>query len=846
MSCRSGAFALVAVTHLFLASGSVAQEIPNLLEQQTDTARSEQRIAEPAPIPVERAPRRFEQDTDRLRQFRLDMSRVRSEAPSQDQLDGIVQAADALLERFGASPLQSLHSNDLQEYRQSLEREKDVLAERGNELERLLREIESDQEELQDIQAEWELTRDSLAQESLSVPTFETSIARVLRAVDTTRVGLNDLLIELLDTGDELARAEGRIDTALSRIDDALAKRRRQLLVRESPPLWRPSALLAEHEPFVGDIGSFIASDARALRDLSRADQDRVLIHVLLFLIMIALFVRFHTRSEEWPEIPSLETARHMLSRPYSAAALAALLATNWVYPHASFLLFDAALLLSVIPVARLLPPLMVRENRPVLFSLLGLFIASRLTTFLPPGSLVHRLAVLGLGIALAVWSLAALRRSLDEADEGRLVQGGWRKVVSTALRAGLVLATLSVLLNIAGWAGLSETIVLGLIPSGYVAIVVALAAMLLIGVSRGIAESPLLNRLKAFHDNRARVLGFVTALIKIVAVLLWVWGVVSWFGVDREVLAGVDSFLTNEYSIGAVDLSIGGILLFGIILWLATWASRIVRVVLRDDVLAGLSIPLGQADAWATLAQWAVLVIGILFAAASAGVGGGQLAVLAGALGVGIGFGLQNIVNNFVSGFILIFEQPIKVGDKIEISSLSLLGDVRRIGVRSSTIHTLDGADVVVPNSNLIQSEVINWTLYDTRRRFTVDVGVRYGTDPQRVIDLLLEIATGHPKVMNHPAPAAVFMGFGDSSLNFSLRSWAATFDESISVRSEITVAVNNALKVAGIEIPFPQRDLHLRSVAPEARGGLPADAEEPDPSPSAADTPEEPDSPG
>jgi len=364
--------------------------------------------------------------------------------------------------------------------------------------------------------------------------------------------------------------------------------------------------------------------------------------------------------------------------------------------------------------------------------------------------------------------------------------------------------------------------------------------------VSRGIAESPLLNRLNAFHDNRERVLVLVTGLIKVVAVLVWVWGALSWFGADRDVLSGIESFLTKKFPIGAVDVSIGGILLFVIILWLATWVSRIVRVVLRDDVLAGLSIPLGQADAWATLAQWGILVIGILFAAASAGVGGSQLAVLAGALGVGIGFGLQNIVNNFVSGFILIFEQPIKVGDKIEISSLNLLGDVRRIGVRSSTIHTLDGADVVVPNSNLVQSEVINWTLSDTRRRFTVDIGVKYGTDPQRVIDLLLEVANGHPRVMNHPAPAAVFMGFGDSSLNFSLRSWAATFDDSILVRSEVNVAVNNALKAAGIEIPFPQRDLHLRSVAPEAREGLPPGAGVSAPSPAATDPREEPGSPG
>ncbi|MEJ2547995.1 MAG: mechanosensitive ion channel [Gemmatimonadota bacterium] len=257
---------------------------------------------------------------------------------------------------------------------------------------------------------------------------------------------------------------------------------------------------------------------------------------------------------------------------------------------------------------------------------------------------------------------------------------------------------------------------------------------------------------------------------------------------------------------------------MFILIIWLATWVGRIIRTFLSSDLLPRMSVAPGQADAWATLAQWAILVGGILFAAASAGIGGSQLAVLAGALGVGIGFGLQNIVNNFVSGFILIFEQPIKVGDKIEISSLGLLGEVRRIGIRSSSIHTFDGADVVVPNSNLIQSELVNWTLSDSKRRFQVEVGVKYGTDPQRVIDLLLEVAAEHPKVLKYPTPTALFMGFGDSSLNFKLNIWSATFEDFFGLRSEVNVLVNDRLKAEGIEIPFPQRDLHLRSVDAEA----------------------------
>ena len=215
-------------------------------------------------------------------------------------------------------------------------------------------------------------------------------------------------------------------------------------------------------------------------------------------------------------------------------------------------------------------------------------------------------------------------------------------------------------------------------------------------------------------------------------------------------------------------------------------------------------------------LAHYTILIFGFLFAAAAAGFGLDRIAVLAGAFGLGIGFGLQNIVNNFVSGLILLFERPVRIGDKIQIDSL--LGEITRIGIRSSTLRTWEGAEVIVPNGSLVSGKVINWTLSDQRRRAEIRVGVAYGSDPGLVMDLLVRSARGHPDVLNNPAPEALFLGFGDSALNFSLRAWVGSFDRFVRVRSDLYQSVNSALKEAGIEIPFPQRDLHLRSVSPEA----------------------------
>ena len=212
------------------------------------------------------------------------------------------------------------------------------------------------------------------------------------------------------------------------------------------------------------------------------------------------------------------------------------------------------------------------------------------------------------------------------------------------------------------------------------------------------------------------------------------------------------------------------------------------------------------------TFTRYVVLFFGFLLAVAATGINLDRLAFLAGALGVGIGFGLQNVVNNFVSGLILLFERPVKIGDTVEIGGL--WGDVRRIGIRSSVVRTFDGAEVIVPNGDLISQQVTNWTLSDRHRRVEVKVGVAYGTDPERVLGILREVADAHPDVLGMPEPQTLFEGFGDSSLDFRLRVWIRDFERGLPVRSELSVALNAALAAAGITIPFPQRDLHVIDV--------------------------------
>jgi len=298
------------------------------------------------------------------------------------------------------------------------------------------------------------------------------------------------------------------------------------------------------------------------------------------------------------------------------------------------------------------------------------------------------------------------------------------------------------------------------------------------------------------------------------IAVVLWVTGLAP---------MALDAMNEVQWKVGVAEVTlrnvVEGTITAGIVLVLALWVSGgIERALLKNAVGQDLSL----RKIAATLARAALLFAGLMFALSAVGIDLTALSVLGGAIGVGVGFGLQNIINNFVSGLILQFERPIHINDVLEIDGTT--GTVTRIGVRSSTIQTGQGAEVIIPNASLISGKVINWTLTQSQRRLELPVGVAYGTDPNTVIQLLQEAATKHEYVLTKPEPAAFFKGFGESALDFELQFWVMQEYNTVKIKSEVALEAMRLLDVAGIEIPFPQRDLHVRSIDPGATGLLPA----------------------
>jgi len=254
--------------------------------------------------------------------------------------------------------------------------------------------------------------------------------------------------------------------------------------------------------------------------------------------------------------------------------------------------------------------------------------------------------------------------------------------------------------------------------------------------------------------------------------------------------------------------ISVRDIVIFFLVLFSSYLLSRVLRVILADEIFPRIHFPRGVPDALVLIARYGVLLFGFLLALTSAGVDLSQVTIALSALGVGIGFGLQNIVNNFVSGLILVFEHPIQVGDYIEVGPH--YGKVTRIGFRASVLVTGDGSDVVIPNAELIGHRVVNWSLSDAIRRLNVPVSVAADSDSARVIDLLKQTAQDCPKVCPVPLPSAALTEFGAGSLKFVLRCWVRAEDMG-AARDQLTIAIDDVFRKAGIVMPFPQADVHL-----------------------------------
>lgn len=313
-------------------------------------------------------------------------------------------------------------------------------------------------------------------------------------------------------------------------------------------------------------------------------------------------------------------------------------------------------------------------------------------------------------------------------------------------------------------------------------------------------------------HDNHAFIMLSIRPIIKWLHILVFITVQSVIWGIYPTINTAFVEINNLGFNLGSLHISLKFLFTVAIVFYGALLTSKAIQVLLLKNVLPRYKAEKGVQLSITRLAHYAILTIGFIIMLRVLGFQLNQLTLLGGALGVGVGFGLQAIVNNFASGLILLFERPIKVGDTIQIGTE--WGEVKQLGLRATIIQTFDNAEIVVPNSDLITGQVTNWTLGDRRVRVKIPVGVAYGSDVSKVMKILTSCGEANPMVLSSPKPSALFLAFGASSLDFELRVWIPEFLDKMQVLSDLNLDIENEFDLNNIEIPFPQSDLHLRSV--------------------------------
>jgi small-conductance mechanosensitive channel len=532
--------------------------------------------------------------------------------------------------------------------------------------------------------------------------------------------------------------------------------------------------------------------------------------HIAAVVLLIVFFIWIYTskrkliRTKENHE-SILSQTNYIVKHPYlSAIAITALLAP-YFYDHAVQIFIQTMLIIMMAVIGILIKDTWPKPLHDLWKSILVLTVLFTISNLMIVITNVDRVVVLLLSVAAIFVSIRFLKQLKSAASEYPPYSG-------MMVKGFIALQFVSIILNITGRFSLAKiaaataTFNLALALGLYLLVQMLMESLFLQLEANKRTDS---TNIVSYVEFKAVQKKFKDVLIKLTA-LLWLVSLAKNLTIDDYLYDSIGDFLNHKYQISSAGFTFRNVLVFVLVIWISGLVARIISYFYDFSAQQTKLTPQAKKTRSSILLiRLTVFVIGFFIAVNAAGIPMSEITLIIGALGVGIGFGLQNIINNLVSGVILAFEKPIQVGDIIEVSGKT--GTIKEIGIRSSKISRGDGSELIVPNGDLISQHVVNWTLSDNNRQVELIVGVAYGSDIAKVETLLKEILNGREDIMKVPEPSVLLHNFSDSSVDFKLLFWAADIGTWARLKSSVMGEIYTKFIEQGIEIPHPKRDIQI-----------------------------------
>ncbi len=655
----------------------------------------------------------------------------------------------------------------------------------------------------------WNQTKDLVVgdESAVSVVNRINKLTLLMDSVNKEVVKKNSYILASLDKATDYSI---RIESIISSLDKTQLKKSEDIFKRQEKGI---SISLTGGDYWLRIISSlkiFYNTEISQFKRFVKNQSTGFVIETIILLLLISMFVLIKKRLKNSSSNETFYKERfiQIIQSPVSSAVLMALLASMFVLKNRPPIFRDISVLVATISIIIILIPIFDKKYLRYVIVFGFLIVLRQFLTIFPENSILFYIAL----ILVATIEIVGISLLIKSHKRFVFKSKSIKNLFLFALFIHLLFSITGLFAALTNYLILAEITTRLTVINAFTGLVLLLATQIINGILEIFVDSRAGKKINSIRLNAGYLKKKLPGIINFIAGLYWFTLMLSLLDIDRTIFIWVESLIKNEITIGSAKFTLLNVFTFFFILWLSTVLSKLVRVVLEEDVLRNVRLAKGVPRTISVMARYTIVTFGILLAISAAGVPLTTLTILISAFGVGIGFGLQNIFNNLVSGLILLFERPIQLGDTVEVGPL--IGKVSSMGFRSSHIRTFDGAEVIVPNGHLISNEVVNWTLSDQQRRIEVIVGVAYGSDTRLVHKLMTEILQNHKDILQDPEPVVFFQSMGESSLDFRLLFWTANFGEWLRIKSEIIFEVYDVLKENNIAIPFPQRDLHLRSV--------------------------------